>query len=349
MEKLSEKKNPFLDFLKGVAILLVLFGHCLQYGSGTSFLESEAYWNNAVLKLIYSFHMPLFIAVSGYLFHFSVERNGMMQSVMKRIQTLLPVCLTWAVILCMKDFAMEVSFSFKSLVKYFLTDFWFLWSVVISACCTALFDTLFGKRGGGVRCLGYSVLLIVFLLTPDSFWFNAHKFMVPFFLGGYYYAKRKSKYLDNRYVGIAAIALWLLLMLNYSKDTYIYTTGISILGKDSMTYQMFVDLYRYLVGFAGVVAIVFLLKNLYRIILHRQNCVAAGVRKTIEYMGRDSLTFYILSTYLFVWVMPYLTQSFSLNYLIIIAETVIVSLMCFLVGSLIKRNSFLSRILIGKK
>ena len=69
MEKMSgKKKNTFIDYLKGIAIILVLVGHCVQYGSGASFLEDGEYWNNIVMKVIYSFHMPLFIAVSGYLF-----------------------------------------------------------------------------------------------------------------------------------------------------------------------------------------------------------------------------------------------------------------------------------------
>ena len=44
MEKTDEKKkNAFIDYLKGIAILLVLVGHCVQYGSGASFLENDEY------------------------------------------------------------------------------------------------------------------------------------------------------------------------------------------------------------------------------------------------------------------------------------------------------------------
>lgn len=80
MEK-TDEKNAFIDYLKGIAILLVLVGHCVQYGSGAAFFENADYLDNIIMKVIYSFHMPLFIAISGYLFWFSVKNHGMFNSI----------------------------------------------------------------------------------------------------------------------------------------------------------------------------------------------------------------------------------------------------------------------------
>lgn len=89
-----KKKDPFLDFLKGIAIIFVLIGHCIQYGSGEEFLNSGAYWDNMTMKVIYSFHMPLFIAISGYLFSYSVKNHGIKKGIRSRIGRLAPVCFT---------------------------------------------------------------------------------------------------------------------------------------------------------------------------------------------------------------------------------------------------------------
>lgn len=51
-------------------------------------------------------------------------------------------------------------------------------------------------------------------------------------------------------------------MLFYSKNTYIYTTGITLIGKQFVTEQIAVDIYRYIVGMAGVVSVVFWTKIL---------------------------------------------------------------------------------------
>ena len=34
---LDKSRNRQLDFVKAAAIILVVFGHCIQYGSGTIF------------------------------------------------------------------------------------------------------------------------------------------------------------------------------------------------------------------------------------------------------------------------------------------------------------------------
>ena len=58
-------RNYYIDAAKGLAIFLMLWGHCIQscvVGSDVDFFE------NTVFKAIYSFHMPLFMLISGYLF-----------------------------------------------------------------------------------------------------------------------------------------------------------------------------------------------------------------------------------------------------------------------------------------
>lgn len=49
------KRNESIDFLKGIAIFLVVLAHCW-------ILDREIFY------IIYSFHMPLFFCISGYLF-----------------------------------------------------------------------------------------------------------------------------------------------------------------------------------------------------------------------------------------------------------------------------------------
>ena len=57
-------RNTKIDVLKGFAIILVFFGHVLQYS--TTFFETFAS-NLFIYKVIWSIQMPLFMAISGYL------------------------------------------------------------------------------------------------------------------------------------------------------------------------------------------------------------------------------------------------------------------------------------------
>lgn len=54
--------NEDLDFLKGIGIALVVLGHCF-----ITALETKYYYLKILKDLIYTFHMPLFFIVSGYL------------------------------------------------------------------------------------------------------------------------------------------------------------------------------------------------------------------------------------------------------------------------------------------
>ena len=53
------KRINYIDYMRGIAIILVVMGHLIQFnGFPTS---------NPVFEFIYSFHMPLFFAISGYI------------------------------------------------------------------------------------------------------------------------------------------------------------------------------------------------------------------------------------------------------------------------------------------
>lgn len=66
-EQSRAERSVVIDFIRGIAIILVILGHNIQYGSGVSYYTNELYFDNVLFKLIYSFHMPLFALISGYL------------------------------------------------------------------------------------------------------------------------------------------------------------------------------------------------------------------------------------------------------------------------------------------
>lgn len=343
------KKNTFIDYLKGIAILLVLVGHCIQYGSGASFLDNGDYWNNIVMKIIYSFHMPFFIAISGYLFYYSVKNHGMFNGIKSRFIRLMPVCFTWAIILSFVDFVNGEFTGINLLIYHFLTDFWFLWAIIFSIMCTVLIEILDDKFMGG----GYTILIVIifislFIITPDILWAHAYKYVAPYFIAGYFYAKNNKNWLNSNVVGNISLILWIILMQFYSKDSYIYTTGITIFRKENIYNQINIDVYRYLIGALGTVSIIWILKKLYTIMMSHESLWVIMSRRIVEYMGRNSIVYYILSTYLFTWIMPLFTKNVTYNFALNLIETVIVALLCELIGKFIENFCVISKWIIAK-
>lgn len=66
-------RNIYLDVVKVFTIVCVVLGHCIQYGSGKTYLNGGLFFDDIVFKIIYSFHMPLFMIISGYLFAFTIK------------------------------------------------------------------------------------------------------------------------------------------------------------------------------------------------------------------------------------------------------------------------------------
>ena len=66
----ERKKINWLLILQGWAMLWVVIGHASlgKVGEGPE-------WENALFRFAYSFHMPLFIFVSGYLFNMTRLSN----------------------------------------------------------------------------------------------------------------------------------------------------------------------------------------------------------------------------------------------------------------------------------
>lgn len=67
MRESTYKHNIILDVAKGIAILLVVLGHSFPSNifNGKETIDIVAKW---IFDLVYSFHMPVFFFVSGYLF-----------------------------------------------------------------------------------------------------------------------------------------------------------------------------------------------------------------------------------------------------------------------------------------
>ena len=96
-----------------MAILLVILGHCLQTGD---------WYNGYVWNLIYSFHMALFMAVSGFV---SYRESLVWTTVKKRALELLLPFFTWSLAVA---FILGNGVStFVKMLRYPDCSLWFLW------------------------------------------------------------------------------------------------------------------------------------------------------------------------------------------------------------------------------
>ena len=84
----KSNRSLYLDIVKGFAIILVVYGHCIDYYSD-EYISGNLFYSDELHKIIYSFHMPLFMLVSGYLFYGSVVRHSWRHNLKTRFSKLL--------------------------------------------------------------------------------------------------------------------------------------------------------------------------------------------------------------------------------------------------------------------
>ena len=67
----DRQRNKIIDILRGISMICVSWGHSIQYCSVGTF----DFFENPVFRFIYSFHMPLFIIISGYSFYWTCKNE----------------------------------------------------------------------------------------------------------------------------------------------------------------------------------------------------------------------------------------------------------------------------------
>lgn len=345
--KVEEKKSTrveWIDVLKGVVIILVVLGHNIQYGAGKEFLADKSFFSNLVFKLIYSFHMPCFMMVSGFFFGFTIKKKNILSS---RIQSLLIPTIIWSMIpICARlakqvvECKMSCRLFFSISIRTLLTYFWFLWAVMI---CSLIVLFLFKLSKDRIQY--FIIILIILLFSPD--WLNTEywKYMFPYFIIGYLWNK-KDKYiqLNEQHINFSMpfiIICFFILFLFYDDSSYIYTTGIQI---DSL-HQFVIDLYRYAIGFVGAVMMILIVRKSYVIV----DRAIPEINKAMAYLGKISFSIYIIDCIMNDYVIKVVTTSFSLNYLVIIIETIVVIFCCIMIDYGIKSMPLTRRMLLGDR
>lgn len=185
---MMKKRILFIDELRGFAILLVVMGHVLENNGYRSFLYN----------FIYSFHMPLFFCISGFvtMYACNITRESSFNEYVvflwrKFLSIMLP-CIVWSLIVNTLFFSN--SFSQDRLVKAFRVQFidnggyWFLpclFNLILLFSLWKFFTDRWNKK----KKVTIDVLFLsmiwggVILLSPINYVRSVCSYFVPFFVG----------------------------------------------------------------------------------------------------------------------------------------------------------------------
>lgn len=94
---MSDARSTWVDYAKGLGILLVVYGHVARGLMSAGIHLPETFFHT-VDSVAYTFHMPLFFFLSGLFFRHSIRRRGRGRFVLSKIDTVVYPYLLWSII-----------------------------------------------------------------------------------------------------------------------------------------------------------------------------------------------------------------------------------------------------------
>lgn len=329
IEKTKRLNN--IDYLKGIAIFLMVMGHALSWSYTDTIIRTPD--NAFVRNLIYAFHMPLFFFLSGYvidlkdrLWDFSTCRN----IIFKRAISLALPCLSWYVISKFNDipwflrslFLIIIIFTILKFIVRNIKSIWVELIVILFIGYIFLFLITRGTRGTELDyILNMTVVQIHY----------------PYFVIGYFFRKKENSINLIKRNNIYTLAIILFCICFYSYNWNDHSHAVHAL-------------LRYILAFSGI-AIVYS----YSISIKTFNTKA---NNAVILMGKKSIEIYLLSNY-FIIHSPDLFKIIISNNIYpgnIVAQilfglllSIPAILCCLFVVKIIDNSNILNLLLFGKK
>ena len=332
--KIDTNRKNNIDIAKGILILLVVIGHSIKvnYGFGT-FAD----------KVIYSFHMPAFFIISGFLMFKTIGNNEIIWTLKKSVQRVFPIIIFGSLYYlfsyfsyqsngfsCLDGYSNNYSFLgywFRFMFPSGMGDsLWFIWTLMWCGSIIAVFRLLSKKYNFERKYEIFAYLFICAVIccvkinSNNSFGVEEIQWVLPFFLCGYLI----SMNIDS----LKKISMYVLVIMSIG---FIYLCTLSGFGANPNSTNASVWLWNMslsdsIIRIASVMcgtALIVLLSNAVTKIKY--------VETFLSYCGKKSLVIYVVHPLLLA--MPFMSMGLDRT----IVGTIISVSVSLLIGYLLYR------------
>lgn len=243
---MNTERLLWIDLLKSFAIFLVLWGHCIQH------FTFDGFTDNSIYLWIYSFHMPLFMMLSGWFASHLLKKSLFCVVKLKFRQLLLPSIIFGTIYFLVNEI-FNTSNSYLRVIYY---SYWFLKSLF---CCMILF--CIGIKYFKNKCVGLIFVLFISQLCNyiPYLEFLQLRYMFPCFTMGYLFSQNYIWFLRNvKIITSVSFIFFISLLLFFDKNLLWPSPYINNIGDIGTVY------YKLIIGLSGSITclgIAYLLHN----------------------------------------------------------------------------------------
>ncbi|MDU1889527.1 MAG: acyltransferase family protein [Dysgonomonas sp.] len=332
---MAKQRNLYADFLKGILIISVVIGHCIQYLQCEN--DFSLFWNHFLFKTIYTFHMPLFMGISGYFAYFSIAKHSIKSYAISRIKYLLLPLVAWCLISVLIT-GLNTEMSAAAFLGKFVYAvdhyYWFIWAIIYSSMMICVMQKWSIDKPWILLVLS---VLIMFASTSHLSLNIGREYFIYFALGYMLGSHDLSKYYQfcRKYIYLIAV---LFVVCYIIWDPNLYFSPFTIEGWLTYLFRVF----------SGLVASVLFLVVMY--LLYGK----IKERPAISYLsgiGQETLGIYLMQDLLItaykVWIMPHVSLPLpEISYIVL---ALLMTGLCYLMIHLLKQNKATGFVLLGKK
>jgi fucose 4-O-acetylase-like acetyltransferase len=319
----------YLDVVKCWAIFLVLWGHSLSHFS------SMLAYNNWLYEWIYSFHMPLFMLISGYFSSHSMSKqfNTFIKDKAKLL--ILPV-VSWCLISCI-----YLYFTKQDLVEIkseLIGSSWFLRTLF--ACFVMVFLLKKMHYTEGLICVLSCILLFI---LPYASFLQINWLFVFFWIG--FFMHKYSDLLDKNRALLTIASIIISVVLYFIKVRYGIPDYI-IINVTSLSHNLVFLICRFLLSFSECFAVIGLIYYIC------QWFHDSSVIQVVAKCGRYTLGIYVMQSLFLERIMPvfvhYSTTNTLLYNFVLTPLTAMASMILFIIMiRILSRNKYINLLLFG--
>lgn len=324
----------WVDVYKGVLIILVVVGHSLQEVYSANKMDFTTDWFR---NIIYSFHMPAFMAISGYLV-FSLNKNRKIFGIIKRRfkQLIIPLLIWTIVIACVKNTG------YIGLLLYPNNGYWFLWTlffiIVIFNIVSIICSKIHVRQEIGMFLMVLILMILQIIIpNPKYLGYEYIAYYFPFYIMGYFANKYKTMLPKSLILVCVLFIFWFILACFWTpNDLPFFLEPLHYIPTKILQLS-----YRILVPIIFVIAMFILASRLKNYKNH--------VWYAFKYVGEISMGIYLvhmaIKRYITKWILNTF-DSWSISWYITVEFTILI-VSSILIVSLLQKWKHSNKWLLG--
>lgn len=314
------------DFFKGIAIILMVMGHVIQQN------WEGALGHHPVYTWIYSFHMPLFFFISGFLINYTMGNKSISKALWKKsLSLLVPYFIGIYVI---TPFLSKESLpSFFHIITETDTRYWFVYILFVFSVLYYVGQLI----SRGLKGIWLSVGIGCLFFVSVQYFFPCEL------------VKRGLGFYPMYLLGVISSAY----KLNEREKLYkepIMSILFIVFVVCSLSYCQVVDGYlnkvcKFVASFAVCYIVLYYINGSF---IYSENKIV----KWLTYIGNNSIVIYL--THLFFWrllpkpIFSDFTPTSFWSFVISLTMSIIMIMACLFIGKIIERFKWINRLVYGR-